>query len=202
METVSWPSWDADLFLALYDLFPHAGIWVVLFGYTTLLAPVALMGVPLFLLVYQKAWNGRWKLWGKTIGAFGAGLLPTVILMEISKALLARDRPIAYFESRNIAIHFFPWHELREGSFPSGGAGLLMLACLFVAFMIARNMKPNRRWISFAVGALVVVWFGYTRIYVSAHFLLDVVAGWIYGVVGFAICLAVWRRWMQETPER
>lgn len=199
--SVSWPSWDADLFLALYDLFPHEGIWVVLFGYATLLAPVVLLGGPLLLLVYQKAWQGRWKLWGKTMAAFGAGLLPTVILMGISKPLFLRDRPIAYFESRDTAIHFFSWHELREGSFPSSGGGLTLLVCLFVAFMIARDLKLTRRWVPFVVGALVAVWYGYTRIYVAAHFPLDVVGGWVYGGVGFAICLAVWNQWIRETPE-
>lgn len=197
--SVSWPSWDAGLFLALHDLFPHQGVWVVLFGYATLLVPIVLFGGPLFLLVYQQAWKGGWKLWGKTMAAFGAGLLPTMILIGISKALFARDRPIAYFESRNTAIHSFSWQELREGSFPSAGAGLLMLVCLFVAFMIARDVKPDHRWIPFAAGGLVVVWFGYTRIYVAAHFPLDVVGGWIYGAVGFAICLAVWNRWIRET---
>lgn len=68
--------------------------------------------------------------------------------------------------------------------------------------MIARDLKPTRRWVPFAVGALVAVWYGYTRIYVAAHFPLDVVGGWVYGGVGFAISLTVWGRWIRETPKR
>ena len=76
-------------------------------------------------------------------------------------------------------------------SFPSGHAAGTTAIYGVLAFLIARNGGP-RRWIT--CGALlvaVVVVVGFSRLYLEAHYLSDVLAGAALGLVWLSVCVLV-----------
>jgi len=92
-------------------------------------------------------------------------------------------------------------------SFPSGHAAGATAIYGVLAFLIARNGGP-RRWIT--CGALfvaVVIVIGFSRLYLEAHYLSDVLAGAALGLVWLSACVLVFlltrsRQLWPRTPRR
>lgn len=72
-------------------------------------------------------------------------------------------------------------------SFPSGHA--LLAAAFASAVVIAFRDSRWRRW-GVIAAAVYVVYVGFTRLYLDANYLTDLVAGW---VIGLAWAVVVWR---------
>lgn len=94
------------------------------------------------------------------------------------------SRPIQFIGSK--ILHTAPGVEMHtSNSFPSGhtAAGFAFFA--FVAFLYGKN-----KWVQFfcAVTALLI---GYSRIYLSQHFLEDAVLGGVVGLGCFFITYAI-----------
>jgi len=96
-----------------------------------------------------------------------AGIIGGVIV-HILKLGLGASRPLAIFPQ----AHFLG-EPLKMGSFPSGHTQL----CFSTAAVLAKEYKKN--WKFLYLWALLV---GYSRIYVGAHFPLDIIAG---GTIGY-----------------
>jgi undecaprenyl-diphosphatase len=118
------------------------------------------------LLVLVTTGNGR-----ATIGIVVAGLL-TGWGIDVAKEWSNRPRPVGV--------------RIREGAdgfgFPSGHA-----AVAFAVAVVVASVVPGRwRWVPFAVAAVV----GLGRMYVGAHYPLDVVGGALWGsAVGLTVVL-------------
>jgi undecaprenyl-diphosphatase len=84
----------------------------------------------------------------------------------------------------------------KSYSFPSGHTFSSAAVYLTVAFLAARRLR--RRWLRIltVVGSvLLVLGIGVTRLYVGAHYLSDVVAGWAGGLGVALLCAWLDERW-------
>ncbi len=119
----------------------------------------------LALLARQRRWGAATLLVLVTGGA--------QLLNDLLKSLYQRARP----EPLAGLIAAQTW------SFPSGHAMVSAAFYLFLAYLAWRLVRGWWRWL-LAVGLLVlVVLIGLSRIYLQAHYLSDVIAGYVAGFV-------------------
>jgi membrane-associated phospholipid phosphatase len=103
------------------------------------------------------------------------------LLNIIIKHLIRRDRPI--FED--------PIQTLTSYSFPSGHAmGSTLLYGMLAAIVIAHVRDRRLRVLAVAGAASLVAMICFSRIYLGVHYLSDVVAGFLAGLVWLGACLA------------
>jgi len=122
------------------------------------------------------AWMRQWY-WLATLAlAMGGGMA----LNSLLKEAFARIRP--YFED--------PWVSLTSYSFPSGHtAGAVLFYGVLAAFLVSRFHLPRQR-IACVFGALLaIVLVAFSRMYLGAHYLSDVVAAACSSLVWLVCCL-------------
>ena len=134
------------------------------------------IGVVLFLLVVFFIWKRWWPSLVTLIVAVPGGML----LNEWGKILVQRQRPF-------LEGPFVDWSGYSFASGHTIGATLLygQLALFILPAMKARHW---RRLTIFSA-ALIVALVGFSRIALGAHFLTDVLAAIIFGVLWLAFCL-------------
>ena len=102
------------------------------------------------------------------------------------KAVTAVPRPTAIYTG------------VSAWSFPSMHATLTAAFIGFVAVAAARALRPERRWIAYALAALYIALMDFSRLYLGVHWLTDVVAGTGIGL-GFASLFGIaYRRHAHE----
>lgn len=110
------------------------------------------------------------SLWWTTLAAF---LLSTGFV-HLVKRRVKRMRPVAHTEVR------FLVPETRHGSFPSGHTATTFALAAVVAWHFPMWAVPL-----FLLAAVI----GYSRVYVGVHFLSDVIAAALIGILSAAITL-------------
>lgn len=121
-------------------------------------------------------------------------VLATLIVQPI-KYLVAAPRPLAFFETYypDITLPLVQGvHLHRSLSFPSGHtATFFALACSLIALFGWLRTRTHMRSSIYYTLCVVFIFFaalgGYSRIYLSQHFLHDVLAGALVGVVARAL---------------
>jgi membrane-associated phospholipid phosphatase len=112
--------------------------------------------------------------------AFLAGSLTTALVVNIIKKLILHDmyRPSKYFELfETYQLHFVEGVKLHTlQSFPSGHT-----ATAFNLFLTLALLTKNNGLKLFLFMMAVVV--AYSRVYLSQHFLIDITAGSVIGVL-------------------
>ncbi|TXH74453.1 bifunctional DedA family/phosphatase PAP2 family protein [Thiobacillus sp.] len=146
---------------------------------------IALVAVTVWAwLMWRKRWRAA-KYWAAAIG-FGQ------VASTMIKLVLQRPRPLADL-----------YDGLSTYAFPSGHAAMSMVAYGFLAVLIAGQLARPRRWIVYAVAALLISGIAASRLYLGAHWLSDVIGGLS---LGFAwVCLlaiAYYRRPVSSPPPR
>ncbi len=102
------------------------------------------------------------------------------IIVYLLKSGIGGSRPLVVFPK----AHFLG-EPLKYGSFPSGHAQL----AFSTAAVLSKEYKKS--WIFLYLWALIV---GYSRIYIGAHFPIDVIAG---GIIGYLSGKSVvWYNWL------
>jgi membrane protein DedA with SNARE-associated domain/membrane-associated phospholipid phosphatase len=102
-----------------------------------------------------------------------------VIALHVAKGATGRPRPP------------HPLGDTQGSSFPSGHAAY-SIAYLAVSFVLWRSVPGFRARIGLIVISLVLaVLIGLSRVYLRAHFLTDVLAGWALGLAVFGIAALV-----------
>jgi undecaprenyl-diphosphatase len=135
---------------------------ISLFGSELVYVLAAVVGV---LLIRQRRWGAAASLW---IVTGGAELLNTVL-----KAAFRRTRP----EAMQMV---FP----AEGfAFPSGHAMAAAAFYFFVAYLSWRLLQGWQRGVYTAALLVLVLLIGWSRLYLGVHYLTDVVAGILAGIL-------------------
>jgi membrane-associated phospholipid phosphatase len=104
--------------------------------------------------------------------------LSSGLLSQIIKYFVMSPRPSVYFESHHYAYYLDTFSNCRIGfrSFPSGHSA----TAFAIVTVISNYVKKRHAW---ALCLLFAVAIGYSRIYLAHHFLIDVWAGGIIGVL-------------------
>lgn len=98
----------------------------------------------------------------------------------LMKLVFERARPV--FEQPLVTLHTY--------SFPSGHASGATLFYGFLACLLARHVTSNGKRFGIGVAAaLIVAAVGFSRVYLGAHYLTDVLAGVAEGLAWLAICI-------------
>jgi undecaprenyl-diphosphatase len=166
---------------------PHVTAWVIAhrtgwltsalqvltwLGSTAVIIPAGL-ATGLYLLLRRRDWRPLALLTVAVAGAVG--------LYDIVKALVGRPRPPA-------AI----WIGHYTGAaFPSGHATQSAAFYAMLAIVLGAGLSMRRRAILWVAAALVVLVVGASRIYLGAHWLTDVLAGYALGASWVAIVVAL-----------
>jgi membrane protein DedA with SNARE-associated domain/membrane-associated phospholipid phosphatase len=136
------------------------------FGPLSLVATLVLVAV-LFLLSRRRVTEGV---------VLAAGMLLTVIAVNITKPIVDRARP----SDSLVSTH--------GSSFPSAHAAYAV-AYVAIAVAVAHAFPRVLHRAAFVTAAIVLAAvIGLSRVYLRAHFLSDVVAGWGMGAALFALC--------------
>jgi membrane-associated phospholipid phosphatase len=133
------------------------------------------------------AWRGRRAdSWLVVLGSAGVLLLGPVL-----KVLVERPRP----ELREHVVAVDSW------SYPSGHS-LNSMAVLGLLTVLAIRERPGaaRRVLLGAVGGLLVLMVGFSRVYLGVHWPSDVLAGWLIGALWITVCLTVTALTRGNTP--
>lgn len=121
--------------------------------------------------------NTRYRNWWFVVTALVSNILPTFIIQAL-KSGVGAPRPLKYFQQAEW-IHILPdWQHVTHRSFPSGHTCAAFCLFTFLAFLLPRKYR--------AFGALfffIALLVGYSRVYLAAHFFLDIYVGSIIGVV-------------------
>ncbi len=166
---------------------PHVTAWVIAhrtdwltsvlkvltwLGSTAFIIPVAL-AVGLYFVIRRRTW--------RPLALLGAAVAGAIGLYDIVKPLAGRPRPPA-------AI----WIGHYTGAaFPSGHATQSAAFYAMLAIVLGAGMSPRRRTVLWSAAVLVVLIVGASRIYLGAHWLTDVLAGYALGTSWVAIVMAV-----------
>ena len=108
------------------------------------------------------------KAWRRGIG-FIIAMAGTAMFVPLFKLILHRSRPIELYAGADAY------------SFPSGHATLTAVLFGISAVLIAHDLN---RWLKatvFTISAALVITIGFSRIYLGAHWMSDVLAGLLFG---------------------
>jgi undecaprenyl-diphosphatase len=134
--------------------------------------PATLLAAAFVVSLYL-AWRRRFADMWMVILALGGGELLNVIL----KLIFARQRP-TFVE---------PLTMLKTYSFPSGHTTGATIFYGLAAYLIARGIKSwTWRVLAVVAAVLIVLLIGFSRIYLEAHYLSDVLGGFGVGIVWLA----------------
>lgn len=104
-----------------------------------------------------------------------AGYLLSGIFAQLGKKLLSLPRPKAWFEALGETVYQVPGLDVHmKGSFPSGHTASVFALAIFLILAFPY------RWYSWVI-LLFACMVGYSRIYLSQHFPVDVWAGAMIG---------------------
>lgn len=134
-------------------------------------------GVVLFFLFY------KWRF-GLFLGL--AGVLQAAVSAFLKRIVFGKvPRPTKYFEERGVALDLVPNVDFaRVFSFPSGHTMTVFMLTALLCFTVV-----PKRWHFLLL--FVAVLGGFSRIYLLQHFLKDVVAGSMVGVMIAALMTAI-----------
>ena len=118
-----------------------------------------------------------------------------MVLTTVLKAVFERDRP-ELFDSGYTASFY---------SFPSGHATIAVGFYGMLTFLVAMRLRGLRRWMVVALGTLLVLLIGFSRLYLGVHYPTDVLAGYLAAplwISAIALAYFVWRAVRGATKAR
>lgn len=139
-------------------------------------------------------------VWGKVTAAWRDPLLlasamaASTVVAAVLKAVVARPRPAS-------TLQVVPGLE-ESYSFPSGhatGAATLVLVTAYLLWRHRHGVRSLAIWSVVSLGTIVLV--GGSRLYLGYHFVTDVIAGTVLGVVTLGLVIAA-SRWLDLRQRR
>lgn len=96
----------------------------------------------------------------------------------------------AYYSPRPIGLAVYN----KSSSFPSGHATMGTVLLGFLAYCCAQYSREGLRWISYTLAGIVIALITFSRIYLGAHWLTDVIGGFLLGMTILLIVIVSYRR--------
>jgi undecaprenyl-diphosphatase len=124
-------------------------------------------------------WHKAWRTAGYWLAAIGFGQFATYMI----KLILQRHRPVADL-----------YDGLSAYAFPSGHATMGTVTYGFLAVLIAGQIPRPHRWIAYAVATLLVCAIAFSRLYLGAHWLSDVIGGMSLGLAWVCLLAIAYHR--------
>ncbi len=113
-----------------------------------------------------------------------------VLVAVVIRALVARPRPTADL----VRVYVSP----ESYSFPSTTA---FFAATFLGIVGYLAWQPRRRVGIVTLGILLLLSSGLSRVYVGAHWVTDVLGGWLLGGAWLLVLIALYRWWLVRGPK-
>lgn len=130
--------------------------------------------------IYLKGWRSESIL-------MVLGSVSGIIIMTLLKRIIARPRPMP--ELVEIL------EQASSYSFPSGNAMLYTVYLGILAYILITRLQTKRpKQIALTAFAIILVVLGYSRIYLGAHWLGDIVGGYAYGAAVVIAAIWIWQR--------
>lgn len=130
----------------------------------------------------------------RVLVAYALGAASTGLVLGALKLGVAAPRPLTFFADAiaagRVAVHVVG-EPLYRLSFPSGHTETAFYAATFLLGRCGRRATP-----ALVLAALI----GLSRVYVGAHFVVDVLAGALLGAVGAALTLGLLARRIAGDP--
>lgn len=111
-----------------------------------------------------------------------------MVLNAVVKQLVGRLRPV--LED--------PFYTVAGDSFPSGHAMSSLATYGAIVLVFAPALGRVARWVLLGSVSAILIAIGFTRLALGAHFLSDVLAGWLLGAVWLVLVTVAFHRWRQE----
>jgi undecaprenyl-diphosphatase len=124
--------------------------------------------------------SSEWKRWWPSLVTLIVAVPGGMLLNELVKVLVHRHRPF-------VDGPFVDWSGYSFASGHTIGATLLYGQLLL--FVLPALKARHWRVLTVCSAALLIALVGFSRIALGAHFLTDVLAGILFGILWLAICL-------------
>ena len=120
-------------------------------------------------------------------------IICTFLTQFLKKVVFPNDfRPIVILANK---VRVIPGYYInRLNSFPSGHTSTAFTLALLLAFIAKKNF-----WIYFF--PFVAFFVGYSRVYLAQHFVTDVFAGMMTGIVSSCLALLVYEQFRRKTKK-
>ncbi len=129
----------------------------------------------------------KYKLGVTIVVAF----LFTGLVAQIIKPFVHSPRPALYFAPRHLSFFIDSIIHSGNTSFPSGHTITIFAVTTILA------LYTSNKWYQLLL-LIVAAAVGFSRVYLSQHFLLDVIAGSVIGFAGAILCVY----WMRNIEEK
>ncbi|NOX09065.1 MAG: phosphatase PAP2 family protein [Gammaproteobacteria bacterium] len=138
----------------------------------------SILALTVFLLLLKKQWRASLYLLSVYIG--------TMTLSFILKFILEIPRPISIYEG------------ISNYAFPSAHTSLSTAVYGFIALLITKEIRYQYHWIPYSIAATLISLTGFSRVYLGAHWLSDVIGGLVLALIWVFIFNLSWR--CRHTP--
>lgn len=173
-EITAWDAWGQANMAA--DASSEPSIWL---GAVNLLGSTAAFGMITI--------AGSVLVWSLRRRKEAVALLITVagayIINTLVKSWVGRERPLHE-----------GWIDASGFSFPSGNAMIGMVLYGMLSYILVNSIRSRSgQWAIMAIGGLVILGIGYSRVYFGVHYVTDIVAGYLAGLFCTSVAFLIIR---------
>jgi undecaprenyl-diphosphatase len=172
---------DVALLLRIHELFPAwmdgPMVAVTTLGYYSVVAVLAVVAALLF---YQ---------WGPTAFAL---FVPISAFGDMALATLVKD---TFDRTRPHLFHFADYPIPSSYAFTSGHANMAVAFYGVLSLLLTLKLEGWRRWGVLALGAILALLIGFSRLYLGVHYPSDVLGGYLLGAFWAAAVSAAFASW-------
>lgn len=94
------------------------------------------------------------------------------------------------------------WKPLPWGGFPSGHALVAVASFSLLAyFLLLRPFSSWKRILIVAIAVILILLIGYSRLYLGAHYISDIIAGYAFGVFWTGLVFLLIRKLFAKSIE-
>lgn len=141
------------------------------YGISGVYITAGIVATALGILIWRRYWQEAATLAVATLGIL-------ILVDEILKPFFGRRRPP---KPRLV-------EDLSRDSFPSGHAAGNFVLYFYLSFIIAARY-PKLRIYVYGLATIIVILIGFASIYTKAHWLTDVLAGYVFGYIWLIVSL-------------